>query len=364
MYIKRLEIKNFRSYKHLQLNPDKDLNFFLGANATGKTNILESIYYAALLRSPKTNLEKEIIRFGEEFSVIKMEIVKKHVTNEIKIYLNRQGEKKILIDDNPIRKISDIIDKLGVVFFCPEDMTVVQGSAVARRTFLNIGMSVISSRFYEEYNNYKKLLQQKVCLLKKPVITQETIKELDAWDDLLSKSIHWIIQQREIYISKLNAIAKEKYKKISNNKEELNLSYESTIQRHETSQEIFEEIKRERDRDIEYRCARKGPHRDDIILSLDGIDARKFASQGQQRTVALALKLSELELYRQYKGEPAILLLDDVLGELDRYRQEELIKAIYGQQTFVTSTEYDKQFKGTIFEVFKENGSSFIKRIK
>ena len=113
MYIKRLEIKNFRSYKHLQLNPDKDLNFFLGANATGKTNILESIYYAALLRSPKTNLEKEIIRFGEEFSVIKMEIVKKHVTNEIKIYLNRQGEKKILIDDDIFLKY--IVDKKNLL---------------------------------------------------------------------------------------------------------------------------------------------------------------------------------------------------------------------------------------------------------
>lgn len=364
MYIKKLEIKNFRSYRHLQLIPEKELNFFLGANATGKTNILESIYYAALLRSPKTNQDKEIIRFGEEFAVIKMEIARKHITNEIKIYLNRQGEKKILIDDNPIRKISDIIDKLGVVFFCPEDMSVVQGSAIARRTFLNIGMSIVSSVFYEEYNNYKKLLQQKVCLLKKPTITQETLKELDAWDDLLSKSIFWIIKQRETYITKLSEIAKEKYRRISNNKEELNIFYESTIQKHATSAEIFEEIKKEREKDIEYGCARKGPHRDDIIFSLDGVDARKFASQGQQRTVALALKLSELELYSQYRGESAILLLDDVLGELDRYRQEELIKAIYGQQTFVTSTEYDKQFKGTIFEVFKENNNSFIKCIR
>ena len=353
MHIKKLELKDFRTYRDMTILPNKGLNLFIGRNGVGKTNILESIYFACLTKSQRTNNITEIIRFNCEHTIVSLEVQHRLTNHEIKILLNKDKEKRILIDGNPAQRNSEILDKLGVVYFCPEDLKMVQESPLRRRKFLDIGMTMLDIEAYNTLQKYKRLVFEKNYILKNH--KQITGEEFDAWDFEIAKYALDIMKARETYIAKISKIASQKYRDIAQTEEKLALTYLPSYEDAETTKEIYDIIVKDRKREIEKGYVIKGPHRDDMLITINGEDAKKYASQGQQRSAVLALKLAELEVYREAKGESAILLLDDVLSELDDTRKKALVKIINKQQTFVTATEYPHEFEGYRYEVMRND---------
>lgn len=337
MYIKEIELKDFRNYKELRTSFSKNVNIFLGNNAQGKTNLLEGIYLNAMAKSFKTTKDKELIRFGEEFCKIKTIAFFDDDEHSTEIVINKEGKKGVKLDGVKINKTSELLERIFIIIFSPEDLKIVKDEPEKRRKFIDRELCLIKPGYYNDLNNYKRVLKQRNTYLKEEKIE---ISILDIWDHELAKYGSRVISRRNDFIKKINEISKEIHKNISGGKENLELTYEPNIACSDNlEEEFYGIILSSRNDDIRNRTTGKGPHKDDLKISADGIDLRKFGSQGQQRTAALSLKLSEIKLIEEEMGEKPILLLDDVLSELDNDRQNFLIHSLGGNQLFITTTD-------------------------
>ena len=338
MKISSLEIENFRNYKSASVKFDGGLNVIFGDNATGKTNMLESVYMASMLHSPRTLKDKELIKIGEEKASIKVVVDKKYKKYRIDIQIDESGKKRVMIDKIPVQRAGELLGVLGVVFFSPDEMKLIKESPQERRRFMDIGLSQQQKSYFICLQRYNKLLKQKNNLLKNYNHSDHADEMLDVWDLSLAKEGAIIISKRVEYIQTLNQAANRFHKEISMQKEELKLSYETTIENFDNvEKELYQKIVASREKDKELGFSTVGPHRDDIKIEINGKDSRKYASQGQQRSIALSMKLGEVVIYKDEIGEPPVLLLDDVLSELDETRQTMLLKMTEGFQTIITT---------------------------
>lgn len=348
MIIKSMELKNFRNYEDLKISFDEGTNILFGDNAQGKTNILEAVYMSGTSRSHKGSKDKEMIRFGEQEAHIRTIVVKNEKEYQIDMHLKNSRSKGIAINRVPIRKASELFGILNMVFFSPEDLNIIKNGPAERRKFLDAELCQLDKIYLADLTTYNKLLNQRNKLLKDMVFRPELGDTLPIWDMQLVEAGKKIIQRRRKFIQELNEIVHEIHYKISGGKEELLLSYEPNI-----DDSFFEdELSRRKERDLKLCQTSVGPHRDDLKFSIQGVDIRKFGSQGQQRTSALSLKLSEIELVRQSIHETPILLLDDVLSELDSNRQNYLLNSIHDTQTIITCTGLD-EFVRNRFQINK-----------
>lgn len=337
MFIKNIELKNFRNYKELRTSFNEKVNIFLGNNAQGKTNLLEGIYLSSMAKSFKNIREKELIKFGEEFCKLKITSLIDDEESITEIVINKEGKKGVKVDGIRINKTSELLDRVYIVIFSPEDLKIVKDEPEKRRRFVDRELCQINPGYYNALSNYKKVLKQRNTYLKEPEIENSI---LDIWDFELAKYGSIIIKKRKDFIEKINIISSKIHFKISGGRENLNLKYEANVDEHKNSEEYFYQILREnRGDDLKNRNTGRGPHRDDINISSNGIDLRKFGSQGQQRTAALSLKLSEIKLIEEETGEKPVLLLDDVLSELDNERQAFLINSLGENQMFITTAD-------------------------
>jgi len=337
MYIKEIELKDYRNYKDLRVSFSDKVNIFLGNNAQGKTNLLEGIYLNAMAKSFKTSKDKELIRFGEDFCKVKSVASisgDEHITE---IVINKEGKKGIKIDGVKIKKTSELLERIFIIIFSPEDLKIVKDEPEKRRKFIDRELCQIKPGYFSDLNNYKKVLKQRNTYLKEFNIENSI---LDIWDYELARYGSRVILKRHEFIERINEISKKIHDNISGGKENLELKYEPNVLVSEnTENDFYEMLRNSRNDDIKNRTTGKGPHKDDLKISADGIDLRKFGSQGQQRTAALSLKLSEIKLIEEEMGEKPILLLDDVLSELDNDRQSYLINSLGGNQLFITTTD-------------------------
>lgn len=343
MIIKNLTIKNFRNYTAETVDFNDGINIFTGKNASGKTNLLEAVYLLGVGKSPRTSKEKELIKFNEQRAFIKATVQKKYRLHTIEIMLEGNG-KKIFIDGIPINKLSDLIGILNVVYFSPDELKFIKETPAERRRFLDISLSQQNKIYFHSLMRYNKILAQRNKLLKTDTHNPSLKDMLSIWDIQLAESGANIILARRSYIEKLQFFAKEIHLDLTANKENLELSYESLIEpenREEILSEFNTKLSESMEKDINLMYTTVGPHRDDIKITLNGNDARKFASQGQQRTTALSIKIAELSLFEQETGETPVLLLDDVLSELDDYRKQKLYEQANRTQTLITCTEFD-----------------------
>ena len=337
MYIKEIELKDFRNYKELRTSFSKNVNIFLGNNAQGKTNLLEGIYLNAMAKSFKTTKDKELIRFGEEFCKIKTIAFFDDDEHSTEIVINKEGKKGVKLDGVKINRTSELLERIFIIIFSPEDLKIVKDEPEKRRKFIDRELCQIKPGYYNDLNNYKRVLKQRNTYLKEDRIE---ISILDIWDHELARYGSKVIARRNEFIKRINEISKEIHKNISGGKENLELNYEPNISfSSELESDFYEIISSTRNDDIRNRTTGRGPHKDDLKISADGIDLRKYGSQGQQRTAALSLKLSEIKLIEEEMGEKPILLLDDVLSELDNDRQNFLIHSLGGNQLFITTTD-------------------------
>lgn len=348
MIIKSLELQNFRNYETLQLDFDSGTNIFYGDNAQGKTNILEAIYMIATTKSHKGSKDQDIIRFGNEEAHIRSHLFKDDVTRQVDMHLRKNKTKGIAIDSQRIKKAADLLGLLNVVFFSPEDLSIIKNGPSERRRFVDMELCQLDSFYLYNLNHYNKIVNQRNKLLKDLNNNPSLRETLSIWDSQLTSYGSKIIERRELFVEQLNEIIKDIHLKLSGSKEHIEIKYEKNVE----ICDLEDKLRKNQDKDIILKQTTVGPHRDDISFVVNDIDIRKFGSQGQQRTAALSLKLSEIELVKKSIKDTPVLLLDDVLSELDSNRQNYLLNTIGDIQTIITCTGLD-EFVNNRFEINK-----------
>lgn len=348
MIIKSLELADFRNYESLKINFDKGTNILYGDNAQGKTNILEAIYVSSTTKSHKGSKDKEIVNFNKEEAHIRTYLLKNDDEIRVDMHLRKNKSKGIAIDGQKIKKAAELLGLLNVVFFSPEDLGIIKNGPSERRRFADMELCQLDNFYLYNLNHYNKIINQRNKLLKDMYFNPELKETLNIWDSQLISFGSKIIERREQFASQISEIIYDIHKKLSGGKEELVIKYEPDI-----SIEDFEKSMRmNQERDIRLKQTSIGPHRDDFSFIVNGIDIRKYGSQGQQRTAALSLKLSEIELVKKISKDTPVLLLDDVLSELDSNRQNYLLNSIGDIQTIITCTGLD-EFINNRFEINK-----------
>lgn len=348
MIIKSLKLKNFRNYPYMQLDFNDAVNIFYGDNAQGKTNILEAAYVSGTTKSHRGTKDRDMIRFGSDEAHIETVVEKNGVNFQIDMHLKKNHAKGIAINKIPIRKASELFGIIHFVFFSPEDLNIIKNGPSERRRFIDMELSQIDKLYLNYLGNYNRVLNQRNHLLKDMYYDPELEATLPVWDEQLIRYGKLIIQRRNKFMIELNKKVSSIHYNLTGGKENLILKYEP-----DTSEEDFRSmLMKNKDRDIRLKNTNVGPHRDDICFRVEGIDIRKFGSQGQQRTAALSLKLSEIELVKEMIHDTPILLLDDVLSELDFNRQNYLLDNIHDIQTLITCTGLD-EFINHRFEINK-----------
>lgn len=345
MYIESLELKNYRNYESLNVQFSPETNILYGDNAQGKTNILESVYLCGTTKSHRGSKDRDIIKFGEEDSHIRMIVNKDHINHKIDMHLKKNRSKGIAVDGIPIKKASELFGIVNMVFFSPEDLNIIKNGPAERRRFLDLELCQLHKIYLQDLTAYNKVLNQRNKLLKDLVYSPYLLSTLDVWDMQLITYGKKIISMRKKFIRELSEIITRIHGQLTGGKETITLQYEPNVE----EESFFQQLKKARDKDMTMKMSSVGPHRDDFAVQVNGIDIRKFGSQGQQRTAALSLKLSEIYLVKKIIHEDPILLLDDVLSELDSNRQNYLLNSIHNIQTLITCTGIDEfiqnQFK-------------------
>lgn len=337
--IKSLKLKNFRNYGLLDLEFDAGANIFYGDNAQGKTNILEAAYLSGTTKSHRGAKDKELIRFGNDESHIETVIEKKGISYQIDLHLKKSSPKGIAINKMPIRKASELFGIVNFVFFSPEDLNIIKNGPSERRRFIDLELSQLDKIYLSNLANYNRIVNQRNHLLKE--ISGENKKicmdTLEIWELQLVQYGNKLIERRKQFVEDMNRIVSSVHKKLTGYQEEIQIVYEPS----NGHLPLDQAVEKNREKDIKIKSTSVGPHRDDICIMSGNLDIRRFGSQGQQRTAALSLKLSEIELVKRTIHDTPVLLLDDVLSELDKHRQNYLLDNINDIQTLITCTGVD-----------------------
>lgn len=341
MFIESLALQNFRNYDSAEINFSNGINILYGDNAQGKTNVLEAIYMLATTKSHRGSRDKEIIRFESDESHIRAEINKNDLKHRVDMHLRRSKSKGVAVDMIPIKKSAELFGLVNIIFFSPEDLTIIKDSPAERRRFMDMELCQLSRIYYSNLSSYNKVLNQRNNLLKQIYFDKRQLDMLDIWDNQLADYGIKVVKERNNFIDMLNEIIFDIHSKLTSGKEELRLIYDKNV----GEDEFAEELLAKRDMDLKYQSTQVGPHRDDIIFMINDIDVKKYGSQGQQRTVALSLKLAEIKLVKKLINDNPILLLDDVMSELDSTRRDALLSSISDIQTIITCTGYDDFIK-------------------
>ncbi len=397
MFIRSIHLENFRNYGRLDLDVGPSVNIFYGNNAQGKTNLVEGIYVASSITSHRTSKDSDLIKFGQNEYKVSLDLTDDDDSNlqlsaayyTEKSKLSKYGRPgRLLIRDNAaVDKISEYIGVCNIVIFAPEDLNIVKNAPAYRRKFLNTLISKISPSYFNLLSNYSRLLAQKNIFLKsiRPDKMPDMVEEqLDFWDFSLAELSAEIIIRRFKFAKLISDIASKHHSGISGGKENLSIEYSTvfgvvgaleTFLNKNSKYDVFmgkglseadygrlkgilsdlvlAKLKSVRNMDIDKHISTIGIHRDDIVIKLDGLEMKKYSSQGQQRTAALALKLSELEIIKMFVSSTPILILDDVFSELDKTRRLSLVSAMKGAQIFITCT--DKNMIGEEIDVIGGN---------
>lgn len=338
MFAESIELKNFRNYESLSLKLNPGTNILYGDNAQGKTNILEAVYLCGTTKSHRGARDREMIRFDEEESHIRMMIKRRDMPYRIDMHLKKNRAKGIAVNGIPIKKASELFGIMNFVCFSPEDLNIVKNGPAERRHFLNLELCQISRVYMDDLANYARTLDQRNRLLKEAVFHPDYLDTLDVWDEQLVFYGKKIMKERKSFLLFLNELLVDIHSGLTHGGEHIVLVYEPDI----FEEEFEKRLRESRDRDIHGRTTSVGPHRDDFNIQVNGIDMRKYGSQGQQRTAALSMKLSEIQIVKQVTDDTPVLLLDDVLSELDSGRQDYLLQSISDIQTLITCTGLDE----------------------
>jgi len=343
LYLKNLKLINFRNYNQLELEFHPKVNVFVGDNAQGKTNILEAIYLTSMAKSFRTSKDRELIKFDKEQAYVSVNAKKRYTDVEVALKLTVNQKKQMKVNKVSIAKNSEILNNIYVVIFSPEDLKLIKEGPSERRKFMDNEISQMKPAYYHNLSQYQKVLLQRNHLLKKIYRDEKYKVTLEIWNEKLIELGAKIMKERAKFITRISPLSRLIHRKITENKENLEVKYSSNVPFHEDIELLKNNFRKKLEESLSLEIKRGtttvGPHKDDIGVFVNKIDIRSFGSQGQQRTSALSLKLAEIELVKGETSEYPILLLDDVMSELDINRQKFLIKSLRDVQLFITTTE-------------------------
>ena len=354
MFIKRLQMLNYRNYNVLDISLGPHVNVFMGDNAQGKTNILEGIYYCAFARSHRTSKDRELINWNSDNALLSVTVGRERLDKRIDISILKDGKKAIQINKIKIKKIGELFGNFNVVMFSPEDLKIIKDSPGVRRKFIDMELCQLNPKYYYNLVQYNKVLNERNSILRNRNINKDI---LDVYDMQLVEFGYNIIIDRLEYIEKLNKYSAKIHSDITSGKERIEFKYISTIKDLENIRENFYSLlEKNRVRDCERGITSVGPHRDDFNVLINDIDTKSYGSQGQQRTAVLTIKFSSLKIIKELTGEYPVLLLDDVLSELDFSRKRYILSTIGDIQTIITCTGIEDLYeylddKSKVFKV-------------
>lgn len=356
MNIKKLTLKDYRSYKDRTFEFSDNVNILVGKNAQGKTNVLEAIFFMILGKSFKTSKEKEVISWDEESAYIKGEFQKTYRDIEIEMFFDKNHKKSVKIDGISIKKIGELMSQVNGVFFSPDELKLIKESPEERRRFMNVVLSQTNKRYFYMLGRYEKVLANRNKLLKE-CKSIDTVKEtIEIWDRALSEFAQKIYIERENFIKEITPFAIKAHEYISGGRENIKIEYKSSFSGQDYCEKMMKSLAKNLEKDFKLGFTTVGVHRDEIDIYLNDVEVKTYGSQGQQRTVALSLKLAELEFIKNKTGEYPILLLDDVFSELDEGRRRKLLNFTSKTQTIITCTEFNEdldKINGKIFKIEK-----------
>lgn len=355
MEIKNITLKNYRNYETQNLTLSPGLNVLMGKNAQGKTNLLESVFLCAIGKSPRTTKDKDLILWEQNFAKVSIELNKKSGNKKIEVYLFSNQNKAIKINGLPIKKMGELMGEFNAIYFSPDELKLVKNAPDERRRFMDIDLCQFDKNYFYALNKYNKILLQRNKLLKTSSHINSLKDTILIWNEQLATVGAFIIMKRLALIEQLKVYASQAQKYLTDNNEVLEISYVGIHdnQIENIKNELLKNYESTLEKDFNLGYTSFGPHRDDIKLSVNGIDVRAFGSQGQQRTCALSLKLAELEVFKENIGEYPVLLLDDVLSELDLPRKEKLLNKVKNFQTIITCTDFNYNLPAKKFLVDK-----------
>lgn len=333
MYIEKIKLENFRNYKYENIELNKLINIIFGDNAQGKTNILEAIYFTSLGKSFRTNKEKEIVKENESQAKIEINFIKNNRKEKINAEIS--DKKKFYINDIPVKKLSELVGKINIVLFSPEDIEILRNEPIKRRKFLNIMISQLRPKYIFLLSEYNKVLEQRNNYLKKIKYENKSQEYLTIWDEQLEKIGIKIYEYRKEFIEKINNKIKKIHLNTTENKENIEIKYKTNIDK----KNYMENLLKNKSVDIQKGYTSIGIHRDDFEIYINKKNVAIFGSQGQQRTSIISLKLAEAEVIYDEIEEYPIVLLDDFMSELDKKRINGFIQNIKNNQVLITTTD-------------------------
>lgn len=334
MIIKSIELCNFRNYEREEFHFHEGTNVLYGDNAQGKTNVLEAIFVGGTTKSHKGSKDSDMIMKGREEAHLRYFVEKRDCTYKVEIHMRKGRTKGIAIDGLPISSSKELMGLCNIIFFSPEDLGIIKDGPEQRRRFMDMELCQMNKAYLYYLTQYKKILKQRNALLKQIQQNSNLKETLEIWDEQLVEQGSKLIEIREQFVQEIAAIMKEKHRNLTGRQEDIEVKYKPNCPAKDFSRQLF----MEGERDVVLGTTTVGPHRDDIQFFINGQEVKVYGSQGQKRTAALSLKMAEIEIVEKTIGEKPILLLDDVLSELDRNRQNYLLENIKGIQTIITCT--------------------------
>lgn len=348
MKIKRLHLKNFRNYKEENIFFSKGISLIYGDNAQGKTNIIEALYIFATGKSHRTSNMNELVMYGEQFFNLLLEFEDNNYTQKIEIKFEKGKRKELFINEIKKERLSDLLGIVPSVLFAPESLLSIKGSPGERRKLLDIVLCLVNKKYLLSLQKYNRIMKNKNILLKQIQMKKQKPEALNVWNESQAKAGESIIKERKLLIESLESSMNRLLLGISDGQENIRLKYKTSIaDENNVYESILNTLEVNMEKEIEQGNCLYGPHRDDMEIDVNNKNSRVYCSQGQQRSVALALNIAILEEIEQRTGKTPLLLLDDVMSELDEKRQKYLFDIINGKQTIITTTEKTK---------FKESG--------
>ena len=356
MNITHAQLTHYRSYETCALAPCGGVNVLLGDNGQGKTNVLEALYLCCTGRSHRTRQDRELIRWGADFASVKVQTERRDGSHDVEIILPALGRRKLKIAGQEASRSGELMGHVTGVLFSPEDLRTVKDGPAERRRFVDMALSQIRPAYYYALQRYARALKQRNEALKTVAVKPGLLSTLDAWDEQLAAAGAELVRHRREYIARLSERAGETHREISDGKEQLEIRYAPSVAEGDELQANMDALFAAREGDLRRLTTSVGAHRDDVLLLIGGRDVRAFGSQGQQRTAALAMRLSELDVMRETMGEWPMLMLDDVMSELDPSRRRQLVSHLKGIQTFITCTDPDDLAGAEVGRMWRVSG--------
>lgn len=360
MVIKKLSLHNFRNYEDELFSFSEGLNVLNGRNAQGKTNCAEAIFYLCTGASLRIKHQKQLIRHGAESALIKAVVESRFGEISLEAEIS-ENKREFRVNGNKVTRAVDFLGNMNSVFFSPGELRLIQDGPDERRRFLNLSISQTSRPYASALNRYQKILDQRNNLLKNRDVSL-VLETLSVWDEQFALSAARIVLKRQEYFSRLAPLAQEAHAYLTDGAETLALGWDREYAggEEEVKNKILGELEDAYERDIRLGYTSVGPHRDDLKISINGADARGYASQGQTRTAALSLKLAEVEIFRSLSGEAPVLILDDVMSELDLPRRKKLVERVKGLQCILTCTHAERLLYGKESNKIRISGGKIV----